>query len=199
MKKILLSSSLILNLRAGNAFAMISGDMSEYVRRDVLEARDSALIAEIRLGNEKILREIDSVRREMDKRFNEMHSEMDSRFKEMDKRFNEMHSEMDSRFKKVDKRFNEMHSETDSRFKEVDKRFNKLETEIAILSERTDSTKTVVYWGLGFLGLIIVFAPDILERIRRVRTPTIPLNELERTIERIITEKLNGRFSQLNQ
>ena len=181
MKKILLSSSLILNLLAGNAFAMISGDMSEYVRRDVLEARDSALIAEIRLGNEKILREIDSVRREMDKRFNEMHSEMDSRFKEMDKRFNEMHSEMDSRFK------------------EVDKRFNKLETEIAILSERTDSTKTVVYWGLGFLGLIIVFAPDILERIRRVRTPTIPLNELERTIERIITEKLNGRFSQLNQ
>lgn len=167
MKKFTLLVLVIFIAFSEAAFGAVSNDMSEYVRKDVLEERDRALIAEIRLGNEKILREIDGVRREMDKRFNEMHSEMD-------KHFNEVHSEMNKRFAEFDKK-------------------------IAVIEEKTESTKTTVYWGLGFLGLIIVFAPDILERIKRVQKPSIPIDEIEKIFDKLWEKKYASRIPQVNQ
>ena len=67
-------------LLAGSALGAISEDMSVYVRQDVLSERDRAFMAEIRLGFEQMRREMQEMktelRSEMDKRFNEMHSEI---------------------------------------------------------------------------------------------------------------------------
>ena len=60
---------LLLLLMPVKAHAEISNDV--YLRRDVFEAKMDAFMAEIRLMNEQ-------TRREMDKRFNEIHAEMTS-------------------------------------------------------------------------------------------------------------------------
>ena len=174
------------------AFGAVSNDMSEYVRKDVLEERDRTLITEIRLGNEKILREMDrrfnEVNTKMDRRFNEMHSEMD-------RRFNEVHTEMD-------RRFNEVHSE-------MDKRFGELEKQIATINERTEGTKTSTYWNFNVLTIILavvtllvaftVFAPALSTFLKSMRTKKIPLDELEEILDKLLEKKFNGKITTVNQ
>ena len=181
------------------AFGAVSNDMSEYVRKDVLEERDRTLITEIRLGNEKILREMDrrfnEVNTKMDRRFNEMHSEMD-------RRFNEVHTEMD-------RRFNEVHSEMDKRFNEVDKHFGELEKQIATINERTEGTKTSTYWNFNVLTIILavvtllvaftVFAPALSTFLKSMRTKKIPLDELEEILDKLLEKKFSGKITAVNQ
>ena len=112
MKKLFLTLSFILSFNSFS-FAAVSSDV--YLRQDVFEAKMDAFMAEVRLGNEQI-------RREIDKRFSE-----------------------------VDKRFNEV----DKQFSEVDKRFTELNARIDLIDERTDSTKTTVYWILAILAAIV--------------------------------------------
>ena len=98
MKKLFLTLSFILSFNSFS-FAAVSSDV--YLRQDVFEAKMDAFMAEVRLGNEQI-------RREMDKRFSE-----------------------------------------------VDKRFTELNARIDLIDERTDSTKTTVYWILAILAAIV--------------------------------------------
>ena len=199
------------------AFGAVSNDMSEYVRKDVLEERDRTLITEIRLGNEKILREMDrrfnEMHREMDKRFNEVNTEMDRRFNEvnteMNKRFSEVRTEMDKRFSEVDKHFAEMHTEMDKRFNEVDKHFGELEKQIATINERTEGTKTSTYWNFNVLTIILavvtllvaftVFAPALSTFLKSMRTKKIPLDELEEILDKLLEKKFNGKITTVNQ
>ena len=68
MKKILLAVVLIL-VAASGCYGAASDDV--YLRRDVFEAKMDAFMAEIRLGNEQI-------RREMNDRFNVLDRKIDN-------------------------------------------------------------------------------------------------------------------------
>ena len=68
MKKMFLLIALMI-LLSSEANGAVSGDMSEYVRKDVFDAKMEAFMAEIRLGNERILNELD-------KKINEVKTEV---------------------------------------------------------------------------------------------------------------------------
>ena len=64
----------------------------------------------------------------------------------------QIRGEMDKRFAEVDRRF----AEVDRRLSDLNDRFNTLDKKVDVLAERTDGTRTTVYWGLGFFGIIVV-------------------------------------------
>ena len=164
MKKIIL---LILSFvfLAGSAYGAVSGDMSEYVRQDVLNERDRAFMAEIRLGFEQMRREMQEIKTELRREIQDVKTELRS---------------------------------------EMDKRFGSLEKQVAVIDERTESTKTTVYWWFAGLGLMIalfgilvgfaIFAPALSEFIKNIRRPSVPIEEIEKVVERMITVKLEGKI-----
>ena len=180
MKKFLTLTLVILFLVlfVESANALVSTDMSEYVRRDVFDAKMEAFMAEIRLGNQNLLEQI---RGEMDRRF----AELDKRFDEIDKRFVEVDKrfdEIDKRFVEVDKRF----SEVDKRLSDLNDRFNILDKKVDVLAERTDGIKTTVYWGLGFFGIIVALSPQFSEYMKKIRKPVMTVEDVEKIVERTL-------------
>ena len=166
MKKFLTLTLVILFLVlfVESANALVSTDMSEYVRRDVFDAKMEAFMAEIRLGNQNLLEQI--------------RGEMDKRFAELDKRFDEI----DKRFVEVDKRF----SEVDKRLSDLNDRFNILDKKVDVLAERTDGIKTTVYWGLGFFGIIVALSPQFSEYMKKIRKPVMTVEDVEKIVERTL-------------
>ena len=164
MRKIILSILSFVFL-AGSAYGAVSGDMSEYVRQDVLNERDRAFMAEIRLGFEQMRHEMQEIKTELRSEIQDVKTELRS---------------------------------------EMDKRFGSLEKQVAVIDERTESTKTTVYWWFAGLGLMIalfgilvgfaIFAPALSEFIKNVRRPSVPIEEIEKVVERMITVKLEGKI-----
>ena len=136
MKKLILILLLLLLMPMKAHAESSSNDV--YLRSDVFEAKMDAFMAEIRLMNEQ-------TRREMDKRFNEIHAEMDKRFSEVNEK-------------------------------------------IGRLDERTEATKTSVYWGFAILGIVIVVAPAFLEYVRSLRKPHFTLDEVNQLITKRMEE-----------
>ena len=58
------------------AFAETSGDNEIYLRRDVFEAKMDAFMAEIRLGNEQIRREMQKMESRLDNKIQSVKSEL---------------------------------------------------------------------------------------------------------------------------
>ena len=166
MKKVFLALVLVI-LLSGSALGVSSNDV--YVRQDVLNERDRAFMAEIRLG------------------FEQMRREMDKRFSEVDKRFDEMHSEMDRRFGEVDKRFDALDKKIDDVKTELQKEIQDVSSQVVVLSGQTENTKTFVYWGLAFLGLILasaVVVPPLSEFFKglRKKEPSFTLEDVKHLI-----------------
>ena len=175
MRKIILSILSFVFL-AGSAYGAVSGDMSEYVRQDVLNERDRAFMAEIRLGFEQMRHEMQEIKTELRSEIQDVKTELRSEIQDVK---TELRSEMD-------------------------KRFGSLEKQVAVIDERTESTKTTVYWWFAGLGLMIalfgilvgfaIFAPALSEFIKNVRRPSVPIEEIEKVVERMITVKLEGKI-----
>ena len=154
-----------MSLFVSNAYGAISEDMSGYVRQDVLNERDRAFMAEIRLGFEQMRREMQEIKTELRREIQDVKTELRS---------------------------------------EMDKRFGSLEKQVAVIDERTESTKTTVYWWFAGLGLMIalfgilvgfaIFAPALSEFIKNIRRPSVPIEEIEKVVERMITVKLEGKI-----
>ncbi len=75
MKKIFMSLLLIV-LLVSSCYAATSEDMGVYVRQDVFDAKMEALMAEMRLMNEKLLREVREEINEVRKEINEVRKEI---------------------------------------------------------------------------------------------------------------------------
>lgn len=99
---------------------------------------------------------------------------------EIDERFNKLEKKIDNVQATLDKKIDNFHNELD---KKIDNVHSELGKEIAVLAERTESTRTTVFWGLAFLGIIIVFAPDFLQRIKEICKPSITLEDVKKLIE----------------
>ena len=71
--------------------------------------------------------------------------------REMDKRFNELD-------KKIENVKTELHHEIQNVKTELQSEIQVLSSKVDLLDERTESTKTTVYWGLALMGLILASA-----------------------------------------
>ena len=86
----------------------------------------------------------------------------------------------------LDKRIDDFQASTSSRFDDLQastsSRFDDLQASTA---GRIDDVKTIVYWGLSILGLLIAFAifgPSFGEFLRNLRQPAITLEDVKRLI-----------------
>ncbi len=70
-----------------------------------------------------------------------------------------------------------------AKFAALDKRIDDLQIST---SNRIDDLKTIIYWGLSILGLLIAFAifgPSFGEFLRNLRKPSFTLEDVRRLIE----------------
>lgn len=81
-----------------------------------------------------------------------------------------------------------------AKFAALDKRIDDLQTSTAkriddlqaSTADRIDDLKTIIYWGLSILGLLIAFAifgPSFGEFLRNLRKPSFTLEDVRRLIE----------------
>ena len=83
----------------------------------------------------------------------------------------------------LDKRIDDFQAATAARFDDLQ---TSMSNRIDDLQDRFDDLKTIVYWGLSILGLLIAFAifgPSFGEFLRNLRTPSITLEDVKRLIE----------------
>ena len=90
-----------------------------------------------------------------------------------------LNSDMKLRDEKI---FNEMRL-INSKLETLNNRITESENNT---SDRIEDLKTIVYWGLSILGLLIAFAafaPSLGEFLRNLRKPSITREDVERIIE----------------
>ncbi|MBW1940445.1 MAG: hypothetical protein JRI28_03565, partial [Deltaproteobacteria bacterium] len=86
----------------------------------------------------RINNDLNEFRADVDKRFDTMKTDMDKRFEQVDKRFDAMKTDMDKRFEQVDKRFDAIKTDMDKRFEQVDKRFEQVDKRFEQVDKRLE-------------------------------------------------------------
>ena len=145
---------------------MASDDI--YLRKDVYEADQRALIAEIKLGNEAVLKELRLFREEVNDRF----------------------AKVDSRFDKLEAKVEVVSGRVDG----LERRMNGFERQIDALDHRIDRIEGYVGTGIAFIAMlvtVVVFIEPISRFVRKIfkPEPTITLEQ----IEALIDSKLQAR------
>ncbi len=94
---------------------------------------------------------------------------------------------INAKFAALDKRIDDLQTSTTKRIDDLQAstadRINDLQASTA---DRIDDLKTIIYWGLSILGLLIAFAifgPSFGEFLRNLRKPSFTLEDVRRLIE----------------
>ena len=144
-----------------------------YLRKDVFEAKMEAFMAEIRLGNAEIKKDIELLDKKFEAKFDQLDRKIDSKIDQLDQKF-------------------------EAKF---DQLANRLEDRIAIVNTRIDdlharisSVQMSVYFGftmlmLALLVMFIVFAPSIADFLKNLRKPSVSFEDVERLINQAIKPK----------
>lgn len=180
---------------------MASSDI--YVRKDVYEADQRALIAEIRLMHNDLLKKIDdkfdSFRVEIDKKFNSFRSEVNQKFEGIDKKF----EGIDKKFEGIDKKFEGINA----KFEGVNARFDRLERKVEVLTARVDGldsritdTQNFMMIGFALIGFLVAFAVFVQPLAKFFKNwfkPKFTPEQLEQIKELIRTVNLENKTSPL--
>ena len=134
-------------LMCPSVFAATSDDV--YLRRDVFDAKMDSFMAEMRLMFEQNRREIEQ---KFDKRISEVEQKLDKRISEVEQKLDKRIGEVEQKF---DKRIDELDKKIDSVQTELKLEIQDLRSDIKVINERTESTKTSVYWILAALSVIV--------------------------------------------
>ncbi|EGC46847.1 conserved hypothetical protein [Histoplasma capsulatum var. duboisii H88] len=118
-------------------------DQSLVILGRTFEVQKREMQGQLQTQNGYILEHINGLRRDVDKRFQEVETKMDKRFQHVDKRFQE-----------VDKRFQEVEAKMDAGFKRVEVM---LENERAI---RTNSTLRRMHQPINLVKVLKPTSPD---------------------------------------
>jgi len=89
---------------------------------------------EVRRSQDTFREQIRDLKLDMDRRFNETHTNMTERFAIVDKRIDDTRSDMLERFAQVDKRFEQV----DKRFEQIDMRLAQIISSIDKLGDKID-------------------------------------------------------------
>ena len=107
----------------------------------------------------------------------------------MEALFERLHGEILILSERMDKQFAELRGEVKGDIKalseRVDGNFAALSGKISGMDYKIDALQTVVYWGLGFLSLLIasfVLAPIVGSIVQNLRKPSFTLDDVKRLI-----------------
>ena len=128
------------------AFAETSGDHEIYLRRDVFEAKMDAFMAEIRLGNEQLRREMQEMEARLDNKIQSVKSEL--------------HEEIQG-----------VKSELKSDIHALEMQTAKLEARVSNVETRVGNVETMVQWILAILGIFaasLALVPSLLPWLKNI-------------------------------
>ncbi|MBR1672655.1 MAG: hypothetical protein IJ702_06990 [Fretibacterium sp.] len=152
---------------------------AEYLRRDVFDARMEAFMAEIRLGNAEIRREMSQLENRIDAKLTQLENRVDGKIAQLDSRITQLDSKFERKFEVLSER--------------GDQNF-------AFLNMRIDAMQTTVYWGFALMGLfvailgfLITFAPPIWGLLRRRGRSAVSRKEVENIISASFDKYLGQR------
>ena len=152
-----------------------------YLRKDMYEADQRAIIAEIRRGNAEILRILEQNKNELNTKLeqyrNESKAELEQFKSEVNGRLGEVNSRLDKFEGEVNSRFGEVNSRLDKFEGEVNSRFDKLESRVTAheekmeylgtaLYDRISDTHTYMGWGFATLGIVVAIAVVALPSLK---------------------------------
>ena len=190
---------------------MASDDI--YIRKDVNEANQRAIIAEIQRGNAELLRVIEKHNSELNLKLEQYRNESKAELEQfknevsgkLEQYRNESKTELEQ-FKnevsgKLEQYRNESKTELEQSKREVHSRFDKLEAQIVVLSGRVDglehrmsSLETFVTGGIGFIAMLITLVVFIMPVSRLITKLWKPKPEITlEQIEALIDAKLSAR------
>ena len=180
-----------------------------YVRKDVYEADQRALIAEIKLMHNDLLQKIDekfdTFKKEVDKKFDTFKKEIDEKFDGVNQRFDNVDQRfegVDQRFEGINQRFEGVNQKFDGmnqRFEGMNQRFDRLERKVEVLTARVDSldsritdTQNFMMIGFALIGFLVAFAVFVQPLAKFFKNWFKPAVTLEQ-IEELINAKLENR------
>ena len=91
-------------------------------------------------------------------------------------------AEMRGEFKAINKQFEALNKRIDDVQTSLSSRIDDV---YLTLSNRIDDLKTVIYWGISILGLIVgfaIFAPSFGEFLKNLRQPSLTVEDVKRLI-----------------
>ena len=153
---------------------MASSDI--YVRKDVYEADQRALIAEIRLMHNELLKKIDD-------KFDSFRKEVDQKFEGVDQKF----EGVNQKFEGVNQKFEGINI----RFERLERKIDVLTTRVEGVEKRIGDTHNFMMIGFALLGLMIAFMPIARFVKRWWRRPVITVKKVE--------EMINAKLDVFNQ
>ncbi|MBQ6775339.1 MAG: hypothetical protein IJP53_02675 [Synergistaceae bacterium] len=144
-----------------------SKDMSEFVRKDVYEADQRALLAEIRLGNAEILKKIEQVEIVLDGKIERLRIEVNGRLDQLEEKIEATNARIDAVNVRIDD-----------------------------TSMRISDTHTYMGWGFGLMAAMIAFLVIISPAagfFKKIFKPSITLEQ----IDELITARLQASVNPL--
>lgn len=135
-----------------------SEDMSIYVRQDVFDAKMETL-------------------------FLRLHGEIENLGTRLEGKIDALSEKIDGVDKKLSEKIDGVDKKLSARMDGLDKRIDGVD-------KRIDDTHTYIYWILVLLGAILImpFVNKFWEFRKEQRTPTVTLEEVQRLIEKAISE-----------
>ncbi|OAX84073.1 hypothetical protein ACJ72_01552 [Emergomyces africanus] len=132
-------------------------DQSLVILGRTFEVQKREMQGQLQTQNGYILEHINVLRRDVDKRFQEVETKMEEQFQHVDKRFQEVEAKMGEQFQDVDKRFQKVETKMDAGFKRVEVM---LENERAI---RTNSTLRRMHQPINLVKVLKPTGPDMVQ------------------------------------
>ena len=206
MKKLIF---IFLVMFCSNAYGAVSADMSEYVRKDVFEARMDKLDAKM----DRVFEELKSIRDEQ-KILNEELKSRKQEINDLSKNIAVLSQKVDNNFitlnNKIDANFITLNNKIDSSFAILDKKidgnfatlnskidgnFETLSARIDRVDSRVEDLRSDIYLGLVVLGIIVAL-PSVKsffqwwEERKALRSPSFTLEDIERLMDSKINQVL---------
>ena len=131
-----------------------------YVRKDVFDAKMEAFMAEIRLGNAEIKKDIELLDKKIDSKINQLDQKFEAKFDQLANR-------LEDRIAIVNTRIDDVHT-----------RINDVQTSVYW-----------GFTLLALLFAFITFAPSIADFLKNLRKPSVSFEDVERLINQAIKPK----------
>ena len=149
-----------------------SADMSEFVRKDVYEADQRALIAEIRLGNAEIMKKIEQVETKLNARIDRLEIEIDGKIEKVNSRINQLETKVEA----------------------TNMRIDAMNTRIDDMGMQIGGLYSLMSWGVALIAVIVAFLlviSPVAAFFKKLFKPSITLEQ----VDNLITARLSSLTS----
>ena len=164
---------------------------NEFVRKDVYEADQRALMSEIKLGNAEILKRFDQVAIELNGKIEKINVELNNKIDkfatDLDKKIDKVNADLSSRIDKLE-------AQTNSRFDKLEARIEVIDANLQYLNKRLDDTQLYMSWILALIGILVAVAVVAVPYFfRKIFKPSITLEQVEELINTKIEQAFMNR------